>query len=114
MSTKQRPVRRSVRRARDALVVHEPKSDVAALALLRKDLNEAIGLLTNGAAAQKAIAKQSRVQAIEINRLRRALHAGFCLVSCASSVFSRAASSIVYRRAEGSLLRMTGKLRSLG
>jgi len=73
MNTKQRRVRRSVRRARDVLVAHEAKNDVAELAVLRKDLNDAIDESTNGAAAQKAIAKQSPVHTMEIKRLRRAL-----------------------------------------
>ena len=54
-------------------MAHEPKNDVAELAVLRKDLNDAITQLTNGAAAQKAIAKHSPVYTMEIKRHRRAL-----------------------------------------
>ena len=61
-----------MRRARDVLVVYEPESDVAELAMLRKDLDDAITQLTNGAAAQQAITKQSPVHTMEIKRLRSA------------------------------------------
>jgi hypothetical protein len=65
-----------VRRARDVLVAYEPKSHLGALALLRKELNDAIGQRTGSAADREAITKQSRVQTIEIKRLRSALGDG--------------------------------------
>ena len=65
-----------MRRARDVLVAHEPKSDIAELAMLRKDLDDAITQLTNGAAAHEAITKQSPVHTIEIKRLWSALRDG--------------------------------------
>ena len=62
-----------MRRARDVLVAYEPKSDVAEVAMLRKDLDDAITQLTNGAAAQEATIKQSPVHTMEIKRRGSAL-----------------------------------------
>jgi hypothetical protein len=76
MNTKLTWVLQWARRLRDFLVAHEPKSDVAELAALRKDLDDAITQLTAGAAAQEAITKQSRVQTTEIKRLRSVLRDG--------------------------------------
>ena len=76
MNTKLTWVLQWARRLRDFLVAHEPKSDVAELDALRKDLDDAITSLTAGAAAQEAITKQSRVQTTEIKRLRSALRDG--------------------------------------
>jgi hypothetical protein len=76
MNTKLTWVLQWARRLRDFLVAHEPKSDVAELEALRKDLDDAITQLTAGAAAQEAITKQSRVQTTEIKRLRSVLRDG--------------------------------------
>lgn len=76
MNTKLTWVLQWARRLRDFLVAHEPKSEVAELAALRKDLDDSIEQLTNGAATQEAITKQSRVQTMEIKRLRSALRDG--------------------------------------
>jgi hypothetical protein len=44
--------------------------------MLRKDLDDVITQLTNGAAAQEVITKQSPVYTMEIKRLQSALHDG--------------------------------------
>ena len=76
MNTKLTWVLQWARRLRDFLIAHEPKSDLAELASLRQELDDAITQLTAGAAAQEAITKQSRVQTTEIQRLRSALRDG--------------------------------------
>ena len=76
MNKSQTQVLQWARRVRDFLVEHEPKSEVAELAALQKELDDAIAQLTVGAAAQEAITKQSRVQTTEIKRLRTRLRDG--------------------------------------
>jgi len=76
MNKKQTQVLQWARRVRDFLVEHDLKSDVAELIALRQELDEALGQLTVGAAAQEAITKQSLVQTTEINRLRKTLRDG--------------------------------------
>ena len=61
------------RRIRDFLGEHEIKSDLAELTALRQELDETLGQLTAGAAAQEAVTKQSLVQTTEIRRLRMTL-----------------------------------------
>jgi len=61
------------RRIRDFLFGYDLKSDIAELPALRKELDDAVGQLTAGAAAQEAMTKQARVQTTEINRLRHTL-----------------------------------------
>src|SRR5690349_8349636 len=76
MNTKLTWILQWARRLRDFLVAYEPKSDVADVSVLRKELDDAIAQLTASAAAQEAITKQSRVQTMEIRRLRSALREG--------------------------------------
>src|SRR5689334_16828126 len=73
MNTYQTQVLKWARRVRDFLVEHDPQSGLAELAVLRRELDEVVGLLTANAAAQEAITKQSRVQTAEIRRLRTTL-----------------------------------------
>src|ERR1043166_326212 len=61
------------RRVRGFLGETEIKSDVAELTTLTQELDDALGQLTTDAAAQEAIAKQSRVQTTEIEQLRQTL-----------------------------------------
>ena len=76
MNTKRRPLLRSVRRARDVFAAYVPKSEVAELAALHKDLDDAIGQLTGGASDREAITMQSRVQTMELKRRGSALREG--------------------------------------
>lgn len=56
--------------------MHEPKHGVILLALLRKDLDDALELLTAGAADEKIISKQPKVQTIEIKERGTGLRIG--------------------------------------
>lgn len=58
---------------RDFLAGHDLESDFAQLDALRAELDAALGQLTENAAAQEALTKQSQVQTIEIRRLRSTL-----------------------------------------
>jgi len=73
MDRKKTQVLQWARRVRDFLVEHNIKSDLAELATLVQELDDAIGQLTANGAAQEAITKQSRVQTTEIQRLRKTL-----------------------------------------
>src|SRR5881398_2554028 len=61
------------RRVRDFLGERDIKTDIAELTTLTKQLDNAVGRLTVGAATQEAITKQARVQTTEIKRIREAL-----------------------------------------
>jgi hypothetical protein len=56
--------------------VHEPKHGVILLALLRTDRDDALELLTAGAADEKIISKQPKVQMIEIKERGTGLRIG--------------------------------------
>jgi hypothetical protein len=58
---------------RGVLGEDEPKIGVADVAWLRKELDDALEQLTNDAATQNSIAKQSGVQTRETKQLRSAL-----------------------------------------
>ena len=61
------------RRVRDFLGVNDIRSDFAKLAALQAELDDVLGQLTENAANQEALTKQSRVQTTEIRRLRTTL-----------------------------------------
>ena len=73
MNRNQGKILQWARRVRDFLGERDIKTDIAELTTLTKQLDDAVGRLTVGAATQEAITKQARVQTTEIKRIREAL-----------------------------------------
>lgn len=73
MNRNQGKILQWARGVRDFFGERAIKANIAELTTLTKELDDAVGQLTAGAAAQEAITKQARVQTTEIKRLREAL-----------------------------------------